>query len=69
MKKMSRILLIGAGSEITYLVIGPGITIRSNLVREKAAQMLEQGRLDLILGPRHLLTASSSGEFPDKKAA
>jgi hypothetical protein len=69
MKKMSRILLIGAGPEITYLVIGPGITIRSNLLKEKAAQLLEQGSLDLILGPRHLLTASSSDEFPGEKAA
>ena len=38
-------------------------------VREKAAQLLEQGHLDLILGPQNLLAAASDRKFPKEKAA
>ncbi|HSO71913.1 MAG TPA: hypothetical protein VLR91_04615 [Thermodesulfobacteriota bacterium] len=69
MEKLIKILIINAGPEITYLVVGPGITIRSTLFREKAAQLLEQGHLDLILGPQNLLAAASDREFPKDKAA
>jgi hypothetical protein len=69
MEKLIKILIINVGPEITYLVVGPGITIRSTLFSEKAAQMLEQGQLDLVLGPQNLLAAASDREFPKDKAA
>lgn len=69
MKKLIRILVINAGPEITYMVVGPGLTIRSTLSREKATQLLEQGPLDLILGPRQLLAADSDRALPEDRAA
>jgi hypothetical protein len=69
MKKLFKILVITAGPEICYRIIGPSLTIRSTLSREEAARLLAQGHLDLILGPRHLLAVEATREFPEDRAA
>ena len=69
MSNLLKILILGAGREFTYLVVGPGITIRTTLTREKAAQLLEKEAMDLILGPRHLLAETADRESPLDKAA
>ena len=69
MEKLIKILVINAGPEITYLVIGPAITIRSALSSEKAAHLLKNESMDLILGPQPLTAGASAREFPHDKAA
>jgi hypothetical protein len=49
MKNPTKILLIGPGPENIYLVIGPGILIRSPLSNEKALHLMEKETIDLIL--------------------
>ena len=69
MRNPFKILIIGAGPEITYLVVGPGITIRSTLSSAGAARLLETEAMDLILGPPHILAGVADREFPVDQAA
>ncbi|MBI5583633.1 MAG: hypothetical protein HY892_07395 [Deltaproteobacteria bacterium] len=69
MKKLLKILILDGSSDITYLVLGPGITIRSTLSNEKVAQLLEKEAMDLILGPQGLYTRPAARKFPRDKAA
>ena len=56
----AKILLLGPGHEIIYLVISPGIFIQSPLSKEKALHLMEKETIDLILCRR----LSPSLEWP-----
>jgi|WetSurMetagenome_2_1015567.scaffolds.fasta_scaffold335156_2 hypothetical protein len=69
MKNPAKILLIGPGHEIVYLLIGPGIFIRSPLSNQKALQLMEKEAIDLILCRRLSPSLELPKEmYPDKAA-
>jgi len=69
MKNPSKILILGAEPEIIYLVIGSGITMRSVLSSETAAQLLKKEAMDLIIGPRDFFVGAAAWKISEDKAA